>query len=105
MHQNNTPNKQPRVYVGNGRASRSGNPINFSVNLDQLLELVATGRAQVWQKKNGERNVRLTIWSNGDEPDQYGNTHAVCLDDFVPTKTAAGSYGAAATDTTNDLPF
>ena len=102
-----TNEKKPRVYVGNGRAARSGNPINFSVNLDQLLEAVASGRAQTWNKKNGERNVRLTIWSNGEEPDQYGNTHAVCLDDFVPTKPADGFTAYAKPDPNhgNDLPF
>ena len=103
MHQPNTP-KQPRVYVGNGRAARSGNPVNFSVNLDQLLELAASGRAQIWTKKNGERNVKLTLWSN-PEPDQYGNTHAVCLDDFVPTTRTDHTPPASTGGYSNDLPF
>lgn len=78
-----TTTKTPKTYVGNGKASRSGNPVNFSVNIDQLLEFISSGQAQVWTKKNGQRNVRLTLWSNGDEPDQYGNTHAVTLDNYV----------------------
>lgn len=103
MHHNQPPQKQPRVYVGNGKSSRTGNPVNFSVNIDQLLDLIASGRAQVWKKKTGERNVKLTLWAN-PEPDQYGNTHAICLDDYVPQPrqdqpaTTGGSY-------TNDLPF
>lgn len=97
-----TTPKTPKTYVGNGRAGRSGNPVNFSVNIDQLLELVASGQAQVWTKKNGQRNVRLTLWSNGEEPDQYGNTHAVTLDTYVPTNRPTESVD---TSYSNDLPF
>lgn len=103
--QNNQPTRAPRTYVGNGRAARNGNPVNFSVDVDQLLELIASGAAQTWTKKNGHRNVKLTMWSNGDEPDQYGNTHAVCLDTYVAPPRAEQSAGGFQTDHGNDLPF
>ena len=99
----NQNQRQPRVYVGNGKASRSGNPVNFSVNIDQLLELMASGRAQVWKKKNGERSVKLTLWAN-PEADQYGNTHAICLDDYVPQPRTEEPSDTGNTYT-NDLPF
>lgn len=92
-----------RVYVGNGKAARSGNPVNFSVDLDQLREAIASGAAQTYQKKNGHTCVKLTIWSNGEEPDQYGNTHSVCLDNFVPTPRPEGP--TADSLNANPLPF
>jgi hypothetical protein len=102
----NTPNtpRAPRTYVGNGKTSRTGNPINFSVDLDQLLELVASGAAHTWTGKKGTRNVKLTMWANA-EPDRFGFTHAVCLDTFVPTGRPAEQQAPQPIDDSNDLPF
>lgn len=95
------PDRPRRVYVGNGKAARSGNPVNFSVNLDQLQQLADSGEAQTFtSKRTGQRFVKLTLWANGEEPDQYGNTHSVCLDQFVPTERPA-----AADSTASDLTF
>lgn len=99
-----TETRPRRVYVGNGKAARSGNPVNFSVNLDQLLELAQSGQAQVFtSKRSGQRFVKLTLWANGEEPDQFGNTHSVCLDQFVSQPKDAP--GAAGDYDPNPLPF
>lgn len=107
-----TENRPRRVYVGNGKASRSGNPVNFSVNLDQLLELVQNGQAQSFtSKRSGQRFVKLTLWANGEEPDQYGNTHSVCLDQYVAPAKADAPGASGDYDTyrdvadSNPLPF
>ena len=93
-----TENKLTRKYVGNGRAMKNGKGVNFDVNLTQLAQLVNADMLQTFKKKNGDLCAKLTIWTN-EEPDQFGNSHAVCTDTFIPQSRTEAAAPA------NDLPF
>lgn len=90
---NETTPRPPKAYVGNGkrlRAEYQDSPVAFYINVDVLLEHMANGRAQVFTSQKG-RSAKLLLYTNR-EPDRYGNTHAVALDDYVaPPRPAAGT--------------
>ena len=78
---------EKKNYVGNGKKkefTNGGSLINISLKYSQLVP-------------NEKGYVNLTVGGK-KETDQYGNTHAVWVNDFKPTNKNAGDV------VTNDTP-
>jgi hypothetical protein len=102
-----------KVYCGNGKRLRADNeqsPVAFYIYLDELLDHVQSGRAQVFKSKRG-RGLKLLMYTNS-EPDKFDNTHAIVLDDYVPAPRPEATYQEpqmsnrpAGNGAGSDLPF
>lgn len=49
--------------------------INMSISIDKLAQLAKDNPEKVRESKKGERFVNITICSNRDGEDKFGNTH------------------------------
>lgn len=81
------------ITFGNG-----GSIINLSLNFDELEKL---------PREKGY--IRISVASK-ESPDNYGNTHSVYENDFVPDKSKAGTAKSSPASRTqestdDDLPF
>jgi len=65
-----------KKYVGTGRQAPNGlDIINISIAESKVKEF--------WTEYNGERYLKLGV-SKKREPDQYGKTHSVFIDEYQP---------------------
>ena len=85
-----------KKYVGTGKKVGNYDLVNFTIGEEKLK--------QHWFEYMGKRYVKLTIGKK-KETDQYGKTHAVWLDEFVPESKKAEANTQSAPLPTPDLPF
>jgi len=84
-----------KKYVGSGKKVGNYDLVNFTIGEEKLKEH--------WFEYMGKRYVKLTIGKKR-ETDQYGKTHTVWVDEYVPEKKEAQSQPAQELPTP-DLPF
>lgn len=88
-----------KKYVGNGRQVGGYDLVNFSICIDKLDPNFVT-------ESNGKKYIKLTM-SKNRTVDQYGNTHAVYINEYKKPIDNA-KIEKAFEDTTvdsSDLPF
>ena len=83
------------IFCGSGKEKFDGNLVSVNINLSKI--------PKEWIKKDdkGQSWVRLNVWKRKDGADQYGNTHSIQVDTFVPDKSAKEPAGKKS----DDLPF
>lgn len=96
-----TTNQKERIYVGKGTKAGQFDLTNISVCIDNCEPHMF--------EYNGKRYIKLTV-GGLREPDQYGKTHSVWINDYKPNKenSAQGnqpSTVAASNVKEADLPF
>jgi len=84
-----------KKYVGSGKKVGNYDLVNFTISEEKLKEH--------WFEYMGKRYVKLTIGKKR-ETDQYGKTHTVWVDEYVPENKEAQSQPAQELPTP-DLPF
>lgn len=87
-----------RKFVGSGKKVGSYDMVNFTISEDKVKD--------AWFDYNGKRYLKLTI-ANKKATDQYGKTHNVWIDEYVPEnkETKATASAPASSLPTPDLPF
>ena len=85
-----------KKYVGRGKRVGNYDLINLTIGEEKLK--------QHWFENMGKRYVKLTIGKK-KETDQYGKTHTVWIDEYVPESKKAESNTQSAPLPTPDLPF
>ena len=89
--------QQERQYVGRGKKAGNFDLVNFSISESKVKES--------WFEYNGERYLKLTIGALKN-PDNYGKTHSVWIDNYKPKEGGNDGGGQApAKEKLNDLPF
>lgn len=95
-----TTNQKERIYVGKGTKTGQFDLTNISVCIDNCEPHIF--------EYNGKRYVKLTV-GGLREPDQYGKTHSVWINDYKPTgqnETQGTTQKAVASSVKEaDLPF
>lgn len=83
-----------KIYCGSGREKFDGNLVSININLTKI--------PKEWIKKDdkGQFFVRLNVWRRKNGVDEYGNSHSVEVDTFVPDKS-----NKAPAKSKDDLPF
>ncbi len=76
-----------KIYVANGKTktwSNGGTSVKFALDLKKL------GNAkEYYYELNGTKYINLEMSEKRISPDQYGKTHSVTVDTFVPDHTKA----------------
>lgn len=90
-----------RNYVGRGKKAGNYDLVNFSISESKAKDF--------WFEYNGERYLKLTIGALKN-PDNYGKTHSVWIDDYKPKEGGNDSQESAGGQQSNDkalndLPF
>ena len=86
-----------KIFVGNGKKNEKYDMVNFSICLSDLpKEFIEKS------EKNGKSYIKLTISSNKNGEDKFGNTHNVTVNTWKPDKQEATTAPAAPEDS---LPF
>jgi hypothetical protein len=86
-----------KKYVGRGKQVGNYDLVNFSIAESKV--------AESWYEYNGERYLKMTI-GKLKQPDNYGKTHSVWIDEYKPQENgAAAPKKAVATEGSSDLPF
>jgi hypothetical protein len=80
-----------KKYVGSGKKVGNYDLINFTISEEKTKD--------AWIEYNGKKYLKLTI-GNKKEADQYGKTHSVWLDEYVPEQKSE-----APKKQVTDLPF
>jgi hypothetical protein len=89
--------QEERKYVGRGKKAGNFDLVNFSISESKVKEN--------WFEYNGERYLKLTIGALKN-PDNYGKTHSVWIDNYKPKEGGNDGGGQApAKEKLNDLPF
>jgi hypothetical protein len=89
--------QQERQYVGRGKKAGNFDLVNFSISESKVKES--------WFEYNGERYLKLTIGALKN-PDNYGKTHSVWIDNYKPKEGGNDGGGQAPVkEKLNDLPF
>lgn len=83
--------KSKKVYLSNLKTIGQTGGLKGRIYMDKIREHLVTD-------DKGREYIQFTIWPN-KETDQYGNSHAMVLDDWKPDPSKATQK------TTNDLPF
>lgn len=84
-----------RKFVGSGVKAKGYDLTNISIAKSKL--------EPYWYEYNGEHYIKLTVGAK-KEVDQYGKTHTVWINDYVPTgggQTQANNANVVETD----MPF
>ena len=84
-----------KKYVGSGKKVGNYDLVNFTIGEEKLKEH--------WFEYMGKRYVKLTLGKKR-ETDQYGKTHTVWIDEYVPENKETQSQPAKELPTP-DLPF
>ena len=88
-----------KKYVGSGKKVGSYDLVNFTISEESTRD--------AWIDYNGKRYLKLTI-GNKKATDQYGKTHSVWLDEYVPEQRAPQPAQSGSNESTlpsPDLPF
>ena len=86
-----------RKYVDSGKKVGSYDLVNFTISEDKVRD--------AWITYNGKRYLKMSI-GNKKTTDQYGKTHSVWLDEYVPdNETNSVASAPAQSLPTPDLPF
>lgn len=89
-----------KKYVGSGKKVGSYDLVNFTISEESTKD--------AWIVYNGKRYLKLTI-GNKKSVDQYGKTHSVWLDEFVPEQRTEPIQAVASAPVASlpepDLPF
>lgn len=80
-----------KKYVGSGKKVGNYDLINFTISEEKTKG--------AWIEYKGKRYLKLTI-GNKKEADQYGKTHSVWLDEYVPEQKSEEPQKKV-----TDLPF
>ena len=83
-----------KKYVGSGKKVGNYDLVNFTISEEKTRD--------AWIEYNGKRYLKLTI-GNKKEVDQYGKTHSVWIDEYVPENKKVEAPSAPLP--TPDLPF
>jgi hypothetical protein len=83
-----------KKYVGSGKKVGNYDLVNFTISEEKTRD--------AWIEYNGKRYLKLTI-GNKKEVDQYGKTHSVWIDEYVPENKTVEAPSAPLP--TPDLPF
>ena len=101
-----TTEKKKKNYLKGSAKQRDFGPDNYIINIDLLLSDL-----QAKCPVNERGYVKISI-SKLKEPDQYGNTHSIYQNDFVPSTTYKKEVAAPVENPaalrkrpTDDLPF
>lgn len=92
-------NEKKREYVGKGVKAGQFDLINISIAKSKL--------DPHWFEYNGEHYIKLTV-GGLREPDQYGKTHSVWINDYRPDNNqqpAQATSQGQSNNTSGDLPF
>ena len=87
-----------KKYVGSGKKVGSYDLVNFTISEESTRD--------AWIDYNGKRYLKLTI-GNKKVTDQYGKTHDVWLDEYVPQQRNTEAVASAPVSELPkpDLPF
>lgn len=69
-------NNSDRTFVGNGKKVGNYDLVNFSINLNKAKDFV--------YEYKGEKYLKMTMGSNKDGANEYGQTHKVWIDKYNP---------------------
>lgn len=83
-----------KKYVGSGKKVGNYDMVNFTISEEKTRD--------AWIEYNGKRYLKLSI-SPKKQTDQYGKTHSVWIDEYVPENKTAQATSAPLP--TPDLPF
>ena len=73
-------NNSEKKYVGNGKKVGNYDLVNFSIKMSQA-------ESHIYEYK-GERWLRMTMGTNRDGANQYGQTHKIWIDEYKPDANA-----------------
>lgn len=80
-----------KKYVGSGKKVGNYDLINFTISEEKTKD--------AWIEYNGKKYLKLTI-GNKKEADQFGKTHSIWLDEYVPEQKSETTKKEV-----TDLPF
>jgi len=80
-----------KKYVGSGKKVGNYDLINFTISEEKTKD--------AWIEYNGKKYLKLTI-GNKKEADQFGKTHSIWLDEYVPEQKSESTKKEV-----TDLPF
>ena len=80
-----------KKYVGSGKKVGNYDLINFTISEEKTKD--------AWIEYNGKKYLKLTI-GNKKEADQFGKTHSIWLDEYVPEQKSEPTKKEV-----TDLPF
>jgi hypothetical protein len=83
-----------KKYVGSGKKVGNYDLVNFTISEEKTQD--------AWIEYNGKRFLKLTI-GNKKQVDQYGKTHSIWIDEYVPENKEAQAPSAPLP--AQDLPF
>lgn len=90
------------VYLGNGKAVANGKGVKIRIYLDKLP------KEKIKTDDKGRKFINVVTWEN-KEPDKYGFTHSMQLDEWEKPEEAAASapqtVQATPVGSQDDLPF
>lgn len=89
-------NQKSRIYVGKGVKAGKFDLTNISICIDDL-------QGHIFEY-NGKRYVKLTV-GGLREPDQYGKTHSVWINDYKPEAKTEAPKQQSVSQPQGDLPF
>jgi hypothetical protein len=81
-----------KKYVGNGKKAGNYDLINISISEEKVRDS--------WFEYNGKKYLKLTV-GGLKEPNQYGKTHTVWIDDYKPEQQSQPQTAQAG----DGLPF
>ncbi len=87
---------QEKKYVGRGKKAGNFDLVNFSISESKVKDS--------WFEYNGERYLKMTIGALKN-PDNYGKTHSVWIDEYKPNNEQTSKPKKQAEDLKSDLPF
>jgi len=87
---------QEKKYVGRGKKAGNFDLVNFSISESKVKDS--------WFEYNGERYLKMTIGALKN-PDNYGKTHSVWIDEYKPNDNQSPKPKKQAEDLKSDLPF
>jgi len=87
---------QEKKYVGRGKKAGNFDLVNFSISESKVKDS--------WFEYNGERYLKMTIGALKN-PDNYGKTHSVWIDEYKPNDSQSPKPKKQAEDLKSDLPF
>jgi hypothetical protein len=67
------------IYLGNGKQSKHPKIVNATISFDKLKE-------EYWSEYEGKKYLKISIIQR-DEPDNYGKTHSIQLNNWTPDLT------------------
>lgn len=83
-----------KTYAGNGKIKRfqdGGSVINLVIDLEGLW-MASKQNKGVFVTSQGRKKIKLCV-NERRSADQYGNTHSVSIDEFVPDSNAKKNNG------------